>query len=778
MKRSIVHCAWVAVAGASLVWAACKPATCSVNEDCGAGAYCREDGLCEQGAAPLGSGSSGGAGSSAGSSSSSGSGGASTSSTSSSSNGGVPACPDGCDDGADGGRVRSWACVDGGAGTSACRPVECQAGFDTCNNGGACQTSLMTDPLHCGGCNAPVVPEGNRCLNGLTVCGQSSLACVGGFCTPNVDGGFACAQCVQDNNCPMEAPVCCAGSCVTASAGCGCAPVPGSPRPTPCSANQLGGGCVLPDGGLVATEDSLAPGRSAAEVHQGRCGCTPANGQALTDTDQCVSHGGFYDLCVASDGGSRCAPQNNPPGTASSPAGNCGLVGEVCGAQKGGLICLSDMMGVGQCGCTPDATGNSGCQVAVVGPDQRPHTIADRCNGTNGVCSCGGGTACPFDGALPDCCASGCFDMRTSPVHCGSCGNNVANHAGANQCVNGTPVCGTTGAECTGLNGRCVWAGDGGRTCAQCDADNQCPGSTPVCCRGQCVGVDRACGCGSAIGATAGRTCSAANEGGACVTIGTGTPLTIAGVLQGAPPASAFHNALCGCTPANGLPMTNVNQCFTFFSFNDVCAPSGTAGVGNCVQQNEPPARTDFDFFLTLDVIRPAENCGEYGHTCNLTGANLGFECVNNGGTGECLCTQDAGQLCGDYAEYAPDRYSRPADTCSGSTCVCGGSASCDPSTQNCCAGVCTSKNTNGNCGYCGISCAGGFTCTNAKCTCGIAADCSGISRAKDCVGGACVCSGWNNQVCPPNKACCGVLGCCDSCGGGMAPAQGCQTRP
>ncbi|MBI5493477.1 MAG: hypothetical protein HY904_00535 [Deltaproteobacteria bacterium] len=843
-QRRVSRPAWgawaVAVAGLLAGGSRClAPAQCTQDGDCGPGAHCRDDGLCESGLGQTpDAGTASGASSWSGSSSSSsrvgssaglsGSTGAASSasgpqvsssdslagsasasrvappsssasaaatslagasSSSSAFDAGPPACPTRCGAAWPDAGALSWECADGGADLDSCQPT-CPLGRAHCDPATRnCDTDVFTSTEHCGTC-------GNALDGGANLCVQGQPKCYGfapcppdpeaGMCVLDSQGNPACARCRHDADCPPGTPLCCTGACVAPLQGCGCQVPPGGNPGEACSATGAGGACVAPaTGRVLAVASGFRADAGVADLHGGACGCAPAAGTPVADGELCAPAGGLWDLCVTADGGAlgACAPENSPPATATTPAGNCGRAGITCSVSAGGLECLpSTTPGPGHCGCTPGAAGDLACRNPVADSSGRTHVVGDRC--LDGACDCAGmaGVGTCALGNTPDCCGPGCVNLQTSTAHCGVCGRSVASAGpAADGCRAGEFACGT-GAACSGTTPYCVTG-----ACRECRADADCPTGRPACCGGACLAVRAACGCEVTPGGRAGLTCDPLGAGGACVT-SAGAMVSVDGGLVGT--LAQLHAGRCGCGAVTHQLVRVSGVCALNGGLYDFCGdPPDGGAAGTCAPQNNPPGQS------ILQRTTYAGNCGAWNNTCDP--AKGGAHCTPAAGTpvGDCSCSTSDFNGCGQRVPDNSGVGHVVARTCSPeSNCACEMQvrpppqsalySTCDPNSARpeCCADTsswgsgCKDLRTDSiNCGDCGVTCHSGFGCSAGACGCNVAADCSGVSTADSCRNNRCVC-GAGVTPCPPGQTCCGGVCCAARCCPGGQCCNVCPT--
>lgn len=287
----------------------------------------------------------------------------------------------------------------------------CSAPLIDCG-GGTC-VDPFTNTQHCGatpGCGIEGAGSaGDSCVNGL-VCniGVCAVSCPGS--QVNCDG-----TCVD----PISDPRHCG-----ATAGCGA--VAGTP----------GEACI---NGQVCSEGACASSCSVTNtncsgscvdtntnpVHCGNCATACALANVMTDA--CVNGACAVAACGAGFGDCDGVAANGcETVTTASDINNCGGCGLRCqyanaGAQCNAGTCARTGCDLGFADCDGDPA--NGCEV---------DTRAD--NGNCGTClnACGGGQVCSVGACATTCgggmtnCSGGCFDLTSSPSHCGACANSCS----------------------------------------------------------------------------------------------------------------------------------------------------------------------------------------------------------------------------------------------------------------------------------------------------------------------------------------------------------------
>ncbi len=350
-----------------------------------------------------------------------------------------------------------------------CNP-SCQAGRGDCEQPPApsadngCESSLATDPDHCGGC-------GRFCSGS----GALSRACTAGSCDPSCAPGFGdCATPtwpIGDDGCET--------SLLSDIANCG----------------ACGRGCSL--SGASNTSCDAGSCNPTCQAGRGDCG-TPGASQpddgceinTLTDTDHCGAcsracsdSGVASKQCSAGSCSSSCDlgfANCQAPGAPSADDGcelNVGAAATTCGscgnACPSGFVCLTSQCVCNSnddCGNRGTCRGNGSCRCdRVVGDDQLCQRgeacVAD--GPLQSKCACNGGAACS---AGQTCCGHGCTNLSNNPAHCGACGRHCPPGF---ACASGGCVC-DSNADCNaGSPGTCS---SGSCSCGvmSCTAGQRC----------------------------------------------------------------------------------------------------------------------------------------------------------------------------------------------------------------------------------------------------------------------------------------------------------------
>ncbi len=280
-----------------------------------------------------------------------------------------------------------------------CSVAMCTEGFTDCNAqvDDGCEVEVRNDPRHCGRC-------GNVCP---TVPNAGVIACASGRC------GFTCSEGFAD--CDGSSANGCERNLNSDVANCGrCA------NPCPNRTGASGPVCAM-----GACRFMCSPGRADCDG-DAETGCE-------VDTRASVTHCGACE---------RACP-TPAHATPTCTAGNCGFTCEP---------------GFGDC----DGDPANGCEAELAATVEHCGRCGNRCNLAGGTAACVGGqcviAACGGDFADCDAlAANGCeTDVRTSILHCGSCGgrcptaSNAAASCSIRQC---SLTCNAGFANCDGAGG-------------------------------------------------------------------------------------------------------------------------------------------------------------------------------------------------------------------------------------------------------------------------------------------------------------------------------------
>jgi hypothetical protein len=301
-----------------------------------------------------------------------------------------------------------------------CEVVACDDGWKDCNGDATdgCEADLDANAEHCGACgkpchlaNATAACSGGICR--ITSCDRGWGDCDGsdsngcetntrtdpahcGTCGEAVPIFQYCGDGAPSPTCPPPFVVC-HGTCVdTGSHVANCGFCDNACRLDRATAACVGGGCEV----------------VACEAHWGDCDRDPANG-CETDLDASVQH------CCAC--GRVC---QLPNATAACSGGTCRIA--------------SCDHGWGDC----DGSDSNGCETDLAASAEHCGACGRVCQLSNATAACLGGTCriASCDHGWGDCDGSdsnGCeTNTRTSPVHCGACGDSVP---ASQYCVDGAP---------------------------------------------------------------------------------------------------------------------------------------------------------------------------------------------------------------------------------------------------------------------------------------------------------------------------------------------------
>jgi len=339
----------------------------------------------------------------------------------------------------------------------------CPGGQALC--GDSCR-DVSSDPMHCGDCDAPC-DAGQLCSNGACglTCAAGQVAC-GGQC---VDPQTSNAYCGASGDCQgANAGESCAAGYVCSNGACGLT----------CAAGQVecGGQCVDPQtSNAYCGASSDCQGANAGEscaagyvCSNGACGLTCAAGQVACG-GQCVdpqtsnAYCGASGDCLAANAGQVCSagelcmggscalscPTNQiacggqcvDPQTSNA---YCGASGDCLGANAGQVCSVGELCMGGSCALSCPTN-----QIACGGQCVSPQTdngfcgASGDCQGANAGQACGAGQVCNAGTCAVTCtpgmtdCGGGCFDLSSSPMHCGGCGTACA---GGEACFGGNCV--------------------------------------------------------------------------------------------------------------------------------------------------------------------------------------------------------------------------------------------------------------------------------------------------------------------------------------------------
>jgi hypothetical protein len=540
---------------------------------------------------------------------------------------------------------------------------------------------------------------GSQCCPGDN-CGTCG-ACVNGTCAanPQIDCGSACAVC---NQIPVEGGF--IYNCVDCPANTTCC----GETPEGCvdldtDDNNCGAcgnvcpGCSTCQAGVCTADDEECPGEEI---------CCPARETFVCETGPFCGCDVDADCpaCNRCDEG-ECVAICDPATQECCP--NLGTHG----------LCVSNVEGEGCCvnaECTD--TGEDACLVGECSatgtcsyaPNNNLCIDEDPC--TDGICSPTGVCSFPSDCSNnPELCCPGCLVCNDDTGQCTESDANC-NATGPDACLVG--ACNADGScTYTPNNALC----DEGTPCQDgtCNADGSCTytgdcsNDPVVCCPGclDCVGT----------------ACVQNNEN--CTD--TGEDACLVGTCNA--------NGTCTYTPNNAL-CSDTNPCT-----DGVCSAEGVCSFPtDCA--NDP----GFCCPGCLDCPQAGGACVENNNNCITPPNTLCYvspgDCT---GTGECTYTpQQAGFDCGvcRTCDGLGACLIVPNNTDPGDDCADG---------STCCGGVCTSINTNINCGACGIICPAGQLCVSGVCTPTCppvpGTDCTDVPDLCPCLGGGGICE---NGVC------------------------------
>ncbi|MEZ4390488.1 MAG: FG-GAP-like repeat-containing protein [Polyangiales bacterium] len=609
----------------------------------------------------------------------------------------------------------------------------CNPGFGDCDGNAAngCEVNLGSATAHCGAC-------GNACnaTNGAATCsaGTCGITCSAGFgnCDGDVTNGCEtdtrttvvhCGACGRGCSVANGVAGCAAGACTVASCNAGYADCDGN------AAN----GC----------ETNL----NTSTASCGRCGnaCSSTNGTASCVGGACgIACGAGFGNC---DGNAANGCETDTRGDVNhcgACGARCSLANAVPGCSAGRCTILSCATNWGDC----DGNPANGCETNLLTSPAHCGRCGGACSLANATPACAGGacTVGSCNAGFGNCdgnASNGCeTNTRTTPAHCGGCGN-------ACTVPNATPAC-SGGAcavgSCNAGFGNCDGNASNGcetdvsSSAAHCGACGNACGTGFFCASGVCtrdcgtltncsnVCVNTATnpahcgGCGAACPprANASATCARSVCGFAC---NTGYGNCDGNATNGCETdirASVAHCGGCGlqCAPANATGACAAGVCGV-----GTCA----AGYGNCDNNATNGCETN--------TLTSVSNCGACGNACSLPNATpvcasgacaisaclTGFGNCDNNATNGCetniyTSTTNCGG-CGTVCSYP-----NAAAVCTTGRCGLGacnaGFGNCDQSSTNGCERNLSADVS--NCGACGRVCprvSGGVqTCVNSVC--------------------------------------------------------------
>lgn len=328
--------------------------------------------------------------------------------------------------------------VDCGGECPACTG-DCQPGTAECDGDTAelCETSILTDVLHCGSCRTP-----------CELAGASEVSCSAGRCRI-----VACAAPYKDCNLISEDG--CEANLSADPRNCGsCGAVcPESNGTALCVDGKCQLGACNPgfadcDGDGLCREDLRSD-----PLNCGQCGnaCKAANGTGKCAESRCV-----IDTCVP--GFDNCDSDSTDRGFAtgcetqtSADPMNCGACASAGGANCVTALARGNAVGV----CEAGSCKAGGCLSGFLDCDDDPldceidaQNDALSCGACGSVCSTGQGTrenTCAGGKCQPVCetgygdcdgnAQNGCETKLDTPTHCGACSNECGEEAPA--CLEG-----------------------------------------------------------------------------------------------------------------------------------------------------------------------------------------------------------------------------------------------------------------------------------------------------------------------------------------------------
>jgi hypothetical protein len=377
-------------------------------------------------------------------------------------------------------------CLNGNCGVGACN-----APFGDCDMAGAngCETNTLTDLAHCGACNRACPARANAASS--CAAGACGFTCNPGFADCNLDATdgcevntgtstASCGRCGAACNPPNGTAACVAGVCTVGACDdgfgdCNSNPTDGCETNVRTSTTHCGrcmnecparangfpgcvvGACVISctagfaDCNDVAT-DGCETNTRTATAHCGTCGreCTAAGGTASCVSSVCRVAG-----CDAGRGDCDGMTANGCEVDVTTSVPNCGACGmacppransaPTCAAGACGLACNA---GFGDC----DLANANGCEVATTSTVSHCGGCGRMCGLANATAGCAASacTVAACDTGFGDCDgapANGCeVDVRSSAVHCGTCGRACTYANAAGVCRAGTCAMGTCNA--------------------------------------------------------------------------------------------------------------------------------------------------------------------------------------------------------------------------------------------------------------------------------------------------------------------------------------------
>ena len=258
--------------------------------------------------------------------------------------------------------------------SSGCSWTSCLPNFANCDGNftNGCETNLLTNSSHCGGCNQPCNPPNalGKCSNGLCsidICSRTFLDCNGNpvdGCETSVGSISSCGGCSSACSlpnaisvCNSQENICVVQSCFGGFADCDNNPVNGCETSitsnnhcgacnTPCSASNAetscaSGSCVLSkcNSGFIDCDRSISNGCEAQLGSVNSCSgcndiCNFPNATAL-----CISNSCSF-ICLGNFGNCDGNNGNGCESNLSVDNNNCGRCGNQCGAA---LSCIDGL---------------------------------------------------------------------------------------------------------------------------------------------------------------------------------------------------------------------------------------------------------------------------------------------------------------------------------------------------------------------------------------------------------------------------------------------------
>lgn len=516
----------------------------------------------------------------------------------------APTCDDGVINGAEKGRDCGGGVCDGcGTGSPCSDAIDCQSGVcsgepgaekcevscvdgmaecdgDTSSVDEECETSILTDVMHCGDCE--------------TTCelAHAEQSCVSGRCQIG-----SCKT--PYDNCDNDVETGCETNRRTSLEHCGaCGNECSAQNGTPSCEN---GECQIEcDSGFLDCNERLEDGcERNIESDVENCGeCENVCPFGQGETPFCVDGECGATVCPAGRG--NCDGRGNDcEKDLTSDVMNCMRCGGVCTVFRGTPTCGANGCRVQGCddgyaNCNAsDADGGyaNGCET-------NTNTDNLNCGGCNMPCptgrSCSGGT-CMCTGGLTSC-SGACVDTTTSNSNCGACGTTCT---GGRSCVNSVCQCPAGQSFCGGV---CVNMQTDPMNCGTCGRTCQTPAGTTT------------------------NTCT----GGACVpACGTLRASCDMEPWDGCEENLASNNANCGacgrvCQFGASAHVNPATQAGNSCSASGACVPTCATGWDNCDSEPWDGCETD---------LTSVTNCGLCGRDCADT------SCGTTGATSCCVAT-------------------------------------------------------------------------------------------------------------------------------------------